>query len=477
MRKMFNSRNILGIAVDELGIVAAEVRHRPGRSKVRRVGQLNFSKELNSENVKELGQKLKRFLRINHFSSKQAIIGIPTKWIIAKEITAPPASSDVLAGMLSIQAERAFSLNADELVFDYYGRTSVSEKSKVLLLAARRQIISLITELLTAAGLQVQTITVSSLAFSKVLSKTSSENRYGLYTRPTYCEYWTQVNGTARSIQHIPISVKDKTPEELTEQLAAMIQRIILISSQEGQSPPYQITAYDGVGLSDEMINKLNEKLPPQVAVTNGGSQLLSRRLSLSDYSKETQSIAAVAVATTAAGIDKPPVDFLNPRIGVKKTSHRKRVTVWASIIGVLCLLALVAVLVDWQADRRDIATYTQQLELMSEDIAAAQEVVDRISYASSWTSQEPVFLNCLRDLTLTFPEEPLVWATNLRLSENAGAALVGKAVDEKSFYEVLDKIKGQKAFTNVQMIHIRDAGRDSKEKEFAVHFEFKGVK
>jgi len=85
--------------------------------------------------------------------------------------------------------------------------------------------------------------------------------------------------------------------------------------------------------------------------------------------------------------------------------------------------------------------------------------------------------IHCLRDLTLTFPEEPLVWATNLRLSENAGAALVGKAVDEKSFYEVLDKIKEQNGFSNVQMIHIRDAGRDSKEKEFAVHFEFRGVK
>ena len=474
---MFNNRNILGIAIDELGIVAAEVRYRPGSSNVRRVGQLNFTKKLDSDNVKDLGQKLKRFLRINHFSSKQAVIGIPTKWIIAKEIKAPPASTDVLAGMLSIQAERAFSLNANELVFDYCGRTSVSEKRDVLLLAARSEIIDLITELVATAGLQVKSITVSALAFSKILSKKGSEYKYGLYTRPTYCEYWTQMNGTTRNIQHIPISAKGEKPDEYIDQLAATIERMVLLSSQKEQSSPYQITAYDGTGLSDEVINRLNEKLPPQVTVTNGGSQLLSRRLNLSEYSKETQSIAAVAVATTVAGIDKPPVDFLNPRIGVKKTSHRKRVTVWAGIIGFVCLIALAALLIDWEADRRDIATYTQQLELISEDIATAQEVVDRISYASSWTSQEPVFLNCLQELTQTFPEQPLVWATNLRMSENAGAALVGKAVDEKSFYEVLDKIKEQKAFTNVQMIHIRDAGRDSKEKEFAVHFEFKGMK
>jgi hypothetical protein len=474
---MFSARNILGIAVDEFGIVAAEMRFRPGHSEVRRVGQWSFEEKLNSDNAKDIGKKLRQFLRANHFSSKQAVIGIPTKWIIAKEITAPPANPNVLADMLSIQAERAFSLNASELIFDYCGRTSVSEKSIVLLLAARRQIVDLITEMMASAGLDIQSITVSALAFSKILSKIDPEYRYGLYTRENYCEFWTQMNGTPRSIQHIPIAGKNESQDKHAEQLAATIQRMILQSSQQGQSPPYKITAYDGFGLSDEIINRLNEKLAPQVTVTNGGSQLLSGRLSLADYPEKARSVAAIAVAMTAIVTDKPPVDFLNPRIGLKKTSNRKSVTVWVGIFGIACLMALVAIFVDWQADRRDIATYTEQLELMSDDITAAKEVVDRISYASSWTSQEPVFLNCLRELTLTFPEEPLVWATNLRLSENAGAALVGKAVDEKSFYEVLDKIKEQKAFSNVQMIHIRDAGRDSREKEFAVHFEFKGVK
>lgn len=474
---MFSARHILGIAIDEFGIVAAEVRYRTGLPEVRRIGHLNFDEKLNSDNARDMGQKLRQFLRKNHFSSKQAIIGIPTKWIIAKEITAPPASADVLGGMLSIQAERTFSLNSSELIFDYCGRTSVSEKSEILLLAARSQIINQITELTDAAGLQVQSITVSALAFSRILSKTGPKYGYGLYTRPNYYEFWTQVNGTARSFQHIPIMVRQEVSNDYDEQLSATIQRMILLSSQQGQSPPYKITAYDGSGLSDEIINRLNEKLGPQVTVSKGGSQLLSGRLRLSEYPEQAQSIAAIAVAATAMGTNKPPVDFLNPRIGVKKTSRRKSVTIWAGVIGVVCILALAAVFVDWQADRRDIATYTQQLELMSDDIAAAHEVVDRISYAGSWTSQEPVFMNCLRELTLTFPEEPLVWATNLRLSENAGAALVGKAVDEKSFYEVLDKIKEQKAFSNVQMIHIRDAGRDSREKEFAVHFEFRGVK
>jgi len=470
---MLGTQTILGLAIDEFGIIVAEVRIRPGLPEVRRVGQWSFEEKLNSDNAKDLGQKLRQFLRTNHFSSKQAVIGIPAKWIVAKGIIAPPASPDVLAGILNIQAERAFSLNASELIFDYCGRTSATEKSEVLLLAARRQIIDQIRELAMAAGLQVRSMTVSALAFGKILSEAGPEHRYGLYARPSYCEFWTQANGSPRSIQHVTIG----TSANWAELLVPTIQRLILLSSEQNQSPPYHITAYNGCGLSDKIIDRLNEQLTSQITVTDGGARLLSGVLISPDHPEEAQSIAAVAVAMTAVGTDKPPVDFLNPRIGLKKTSSRKPIMVWASIIGVACLVTLGAVLADWQADRRDIATYEQQLELMSEDITAAREIVDRISYASSWTTQEPVFLNCLRELTLAFPEEPVIWATNFRLSENAGAALVGKAVDEESFYEVLDKIKQHKAFSNVQMIHIRDAGRNSREKEFAVNFEFRGVK
>jgi hypothetical protein len=440
-----------------------------------------------------LGQKLKLYLRTKRFSSKQVIIGIPTKWVVAKEITVPPASAEALAGVLNIQAERAFSLNASELVFDYCGRTSASDRSEILLLAARREIVSQIKEFVAGAGLQIRSMTVSALAFGNIVSRAScprfeggtpltlsddsQEHRYGLYTRPTYCEFWTQVNGSPRSIQHVAMSSTNGTAEQQTELLTTTIQRLILMSSQQDSSSPHSVTAYDGSGLPETTIDRLNERLNPQIVVADGGTPLLPQRSRLSDHPERSQSIAAVAVAMTGIGTDKPPVDFLNPRIGIKKKTSRKPITIWACIIGAVCLLAFIAVLVDWQADRRDIATYTEQLELMSEDITAAREVVDRITYATSWTSQEPVFLDCLRELTLTFPEEPTIWATNLRISESAGAALVGKADDEASFYEVLDKIKQHDAFLNVQMIHLRNVGRDLREKEFAVNFEFRGLK
>lgn len=471
---MLSTRTILGLAIDDSGMVVAEVGLRSGSPEVRHAGRLDFEGPWTAGTATEWGQKLRQFLRANHFSARRAVVGIPTKWVAAKEIVAPPAPAETLAGLLSIQAERAFSLNATDLICDYCGRTSASEQSRVLLLAARREIIGQVGELTDAAGLQVQSVTVSALAFGQALSRAGPEPRYGLYARRTYCEFWCQLNGKPRFIKHIPIVEKDAAPGDRATFLTSTIQRLILLSSQQGQSPPYPITAYDACDTSGQTVRRLHEQLTPQITVSDGRAGPPFDGTGLLDRPEETQAMAAVAVA--AAGTDRPPVDFLNPRIGPKKKAHRPRVIGWAAFIGFALLVALMAVIADWRADVTTIATCSEQLEQLSDDIVAAREIVDRISYARTWTSQEPRFLECLRELTLAFPEEPSIWATSLGLSENAEGALVGKAIDEESFYEVLDQIKQNEAFADVQMIHIRDAGRDLREKEFAISFTFQGV-
>jgi len=474
---MLGTQTLLGLAIDEFGVVAAEVCVRRGRPHIRRAGRFAFEQKLNPNNVKELGQKFRQFLRANHFSSKRAIVGLPTKWIVTKEIAAPPAGPDALVGMLSIQAERAFSLNASELIFDYCGRTSMSEKSHVLLIAARRQIVNQIKELVDAAGVQVRCVTVSALALDRDLPEAGAQRRYGLYIRPTYCEFWSQSNGRLQSLQHVPMAGTNGKAADRTDLLTSALQRLILLSSEQDQSPPYQVTVYDTCSLSDGLIDRLNKQLAPQITVIAGNTRLMPEGLGSPDDPGDAQSIAAAALVMTAVGADRPCVDFLNPRIGRKKTSGRRRVATWAAIAGVVFIVSVGAVVADWQSKRADIAIYSGRLEKMSEDITAAREMVDRISYASSWTSQKPEFLECLRQLTLAFPESPRVWATSLALSEKAEGSLVGKAVDETSFYEVLDSIKQNSAFSGVMMMHLRDAGGSSREKEFAVTFKFQGLK
>ncbi len=472
---MVGTRHILGLMMDDAGVVATELRIRSGQAEIRRAGELLWEKELSDDNTAALGQQLRHFLRDQGFSTKRAVIGLAAKWVLTKEVDAPPAGADTLAGMLSIQAERAFGLNAGELVFDYCGRVSTAEKNQVLLLAARRQIVRQIKELAGAAGLQVQAITVSALACCRAGSEASPGDHYGLYARPTYCEFWRQAGGTPRFIKHVPMA-RDGTSGDYVDLLSSTVERLILLSSGPNEAPPYQITAYDGCGQSDELAMRLNERLGAQATVREGHAAVQAKGLLSPKESQGAHAIAAAALAMTAA-MDKTLPDFLNPRIGVKKHAAHKRLIGWVVFIAAACIVAIGALLFDWQRDKSDIATYNQQLKQMGGDIIAAREIVDRVAYARTWASREPQFLDCLHELTLAFPEEPRIWATSLALNENGTGSVVGKAVNEASFYEVLDNIKQNKVFSDVKMIHIRDAGRDSREKEFAISFKFRGVK
>ncbi|MDI6450683.1 pilus assembly protein PilM [Anaerobaca lacustris] len=474
---MLGTRTILGLAVDEFGVGVAEIGVRSGRPEVRRVGQCVFEEKLGAHNGKALGQTLRQFLRANHFSLKNAAVGIPTKWVVAKEITAPPAGADAMAGLLGIEAERTFSLNAGELIFDYCGRTSTSQSSKVMLLAARRQMVDQIKDLAASAGLHVQSVTVSALAFGSVASSDAMEQRYGVYTRPTYCEFWSQVDGAPRSIKHVAMPATNGEPSDQAKRLTSAIQQLMMISAPQDQAAPYEVTVYDDSHLSDGVIDHLRTQLGPRVTVTDGNATLVAAGLLSTERDESSAAIAAAAVAMAATATEKPAVDFLNPRIGRKKTSPRKRVVTWGIIAGVILLGAVGAVIAEWQSKRADIASYNEQLELIADDVAVARDVRDRLTYAGSWTSRDPRFLECLLQLTLAFPESPRVWATSLALSETAEGSLVGRAVDEQSFYEVLNNIKGNAAFSDVMMMYLRDAGGSAQEKTFAVTFKFQGVK
>lgn len=477
---MVGTRHILGLAIDDSGVVATELCTRAGRTEVHGIGEFSWEQELTADNAKELGLRLRQFLRERGFTAKRAVVGLAAKWVMAKEVEAPPAAPEALAGMLSIQAERLFSMNAGELVFDYCGKTSTSQKSQVLLLAARRRIVEQIKELAEAAGLHLQSMTVSAFACGSAPAQNGSAGNFGLYTRPTYCEFWGHVKGRPRFIKHIPL-VMDGDPTAYTHLLTNTIRRQVLLSSQQDQAPPHHVTAYDASGLSEAVFKQLNEQLSPQITVHNGRAGLMAKGLPATGDPQEARTVAAAAVAWTGVGSERPAVDFLNPRLGEKKKASHKRVAVWAGVGVAVCLIAVAVFLADWQADRSAIATYTQQLADMDEQLSAAKDVVARLTYAESWGDTEPRFLKLVRELTLAFPEEGTIWATSLALDQNGSGLIVGKVANEASFYEVFDKIRGNEAFSGSesrpQMVYLRDGGRDSREKDFAIRFTFKGAK
>jgi len=64
---------------------------------------------------------------------------------------------------------------------------------------------------------------------------------------------------------------------------------------------------------------------------------------------------------------------------------------------------------------------------------------------------------------------------TSLALTEEMAGVVSGRATDEKSVIEVLDQLKGNRLFSNVQMIYLQDNGRNSEEISFSMNFSYTG--
>ena len=81
---MIGTRHILGLAIDDSGVVATELRTRSGRTEICGSAEITWERELTPENAKALGHQLRDFLRshgvqaIGHYTSGNITPLIPS---------------------------------------------------------------------------------------------------------------------------------------------------------------------------------------------------------------------------------------------------------------------------------------------------------------------------------------------------------------------------------------------------------------
>jgi hypothetical protein len=217
------------------------------------------------------------------------------------------------------------------------------------------------------------------------------------------------------------------------------------------------------------------QHLSPMVEVVDGTTVSLNEKLAQSGEGEGRQFAAAAALGLAGARRELLTVDFLHSRIMPKKSKLPARYALWAAALGLTLILCGLFLFWDWQKDKEEVAALNVRLEGMKKDIDAAQSIVQKVSFARSWYSGRPKILDCLRELALAFPPEGRIWVTSLAMREDKRGVISGKSLDEKSVLEVLDTLKGNGIFSDVQMLYMRDTGKSSQEVSFAINFTFHG--
>src|SRR5688572_2503413 len=151
--KLLSKNSFLGIAVGDRSITVAEVvpaRGSRDRWEARRVAEFVPPQPPVSDSAAagagaaappapESGEAFGRFLRDNGFTPARAVVGVPARWLVAREREVPPASPDQAAEILRMQAERLFSAELGDVSVDYAGAPDPAASRNVLLIAMPRQ--------------------------------------------------------------------------------------------------------------------------------------------------------------------------------------------------------------------------------------------------------------------------------------------------------------------------------------------------
>jgi hypothetical protein len=471
--RMFKPRRLIGLALEEGAILVADMRWEKDRFIVSKAKCFVFPEDISLMDPEKLGMSLGTFLQENGFAAKKAIVGIPAKWLMIREKVIPVSTKETVIGILKIYAEREFTLSPEELALDYTGAINYDKPSRLYLLAMMKSNLDRAILAVRWAGRDVLSVTASSaVLFSIMCSEMSAPvPRYLLYLRKGYAELLERDGGQLVDIRHIQRDLKGETDAFITE-----LRRILsCCQDSPAKEAADRILIWNASGdpYRNE-LKQLGESLPSNKKIMEPDNAFVDK-LSLTAGEDSHRMAAAIMLGRGFNNADPFYLDFLNSHMHVKHSMIKRNQILWAAALTTGIMIVFLTMLLVWRADKRDVSELKAKLSGMTADIESAKQMIQKVNIAAGWYSERPRILECLTELTTIFPEEGSIWVTNLALTEEMNGVVSGRARDEKSVIDILDKLKGNSLFSNVQMIYLQDNGKISGEVSFSMNFYYAG--
>jgi hypothetical protein len=453
----------LGISLTSEALQLSEI-HRSGRQyKLVRTASFALTEQKLVKEPAGSGKELAKFLKSNGFSAKVAAAGLSAQCLMFKEFKLPKAAPEAMAGMLAIHAERDFSLEPSSLALDYLAGPAEKDGQNVVLAAAMKEKIEPLKQLAQAAGLQLRVITASALAVSGAAGSSDI-----LYFGANGAESVETCGPGIRRVRYIASGsvLKKACDPKSAPQVIGELRRALALSGKRADAE--QPAIWDDIGIDETIIESFQpnktakQKKFYDAVVLNGTSP--------------ENCAASTALALCAAEPARAGIDFLHSRMAPKPPSKITSTRIWTVVAAAVVLSGLAYLLLDWQSNVSEVAELKQRRDSMKESVKSAKDFITRIKNTSTWYDKRPNYLECLRSITQTFPEDGKIWASNLTVREDMQGVLTAHAQDEKGVLEVLDRLKSNHAFADVKMLQIRAAGGQSTEVAFSVSFSYRGA-
>jgi hypothetical protein len=246
----------LGISVGERALFVAEVSCAADGECLGRASEFLYPNELSLEHPCELGNSLRLFLQERGYSARNAVLGVPAKWLIFRPHTVPPADPQTVAQMLWLHTTARTTPELGSLVFDFAGQASATQASVVFLVGLQRHRIDRLQALGQAAGLRVISITSCGASLAAA-SAASAEPGLILLLRREGVELITQEHGDVRAVRHVgPVGAIRPLIAELRRTAIAMPRTPAAAAHGQtnSENSPPSLVVWDDVGADPQYL-------------------------------------------------------------------------------------------------------------------------------------------------------------------------------------------------------------------------------
>ena len=508
---ILRSSTFLGIAVGDKTVGCAEVSTAGGRRAVKKVATLTFPQGVSLDTPEAAGAALRAFLNENGFSSSRAVVGVPARWLIARENEVPPADREQVRAMLALAAERLSAAESSELVFDFAGRIDTAATGdptaprRVLLVAMLRQRLEQLDKMMDAAGVSTLALTSSALVLAEAARRAGQDLPMLLLGRQG-AEMVFHHAGTPRMLRHLSV-VTQNGHGVATGPLGSELRRVVALAptltngaaSPGGNGGGREMLLWDAVGLSDEQANQLSERIGVRFRPDEGLQSLGIQTAPPAAATEDERAVAtgqfapAVSLALAAADRALVPVDFKHSRLAAPRKRTVGSKTLWGAILAAVVVVGIAALYYHVQSREEHHKALQDQLAEMKPRWEEARKDTEHLGFGLGFFEKRSVMLDCLLEITRAFPQDEPIWVTHFTIKEDRDrkgvdirrGTLQGKSPSQETVRKVSDRLKENPKFSEVNFQYVQPAagaqsgsGRSqTPEHAFFINFIFNELK
>jgi hypothetical protein len=435
MRLSARQKRLLGVVLGERSMLVAEAscdRRVPTPS---RVAEFSFPNSLTLDQPAELGAAFADFLAQNNFSATAAILGVPARRLVCRTVDLPPTDPRTAARMLWLQTLAHASEELGPMVFDYAGESNRDHPTAVNLIGLQRTYLTQILAFADAARLKPIAIAPTIIALAEA-TRSHAPDAICLSIRTDGAELAIEDASDVQLLKHIA-----STPA-LPKLIAELKRNTISTASTPPNSIRRRLVLWDDPALDHQSGESISQAL---------GIPLIRGDVRWLEHAPATPTSAApLALIWAAHNKKRLTPNFRASRI--KPLANRRLSRPAAAICAALAAMLIVALAgyTDLLHIQHEIDSSRDQLAQLQPQLEIARPFASQMQFVKTFQPGRSNYLQCLKDLTLSIPQDSKTYLTGFTLKASMKGTCVGHSNSDQDVLDLLDKLSATGRFSSL---------------------------